>query len=92
MISENGKARVYKKYSRRNNVKKIKAFLDEHKKEDPCELTGKLKEMFSEWREELEEKGVLPEYLAYAFAYKLKQFGYDRMMFELSKKRLGDVV
>jgi len=65
--------------------KKLKKFIREHEDEDPMELTKKLKEMFGEWKEDLEKKGLLPDYLAYAFAYQWKRFGSDRVIHELRK-------
>ncbi len=72
--------------------KKLKKFLKEHKGEDPMELTGKFKEMFREWEKDLLKKGILPDYLAYAFAYQLSKFGYEKVIHELSKKKLDEVV
>jgi hypothetical protein len=38
---------------------------------DPIEQTRRLKDYFGTFREDLEKKGVLPEYLAYAVVYRL---------------------
>ena len=65
--------------------KELKKFLKEHKHERPLELTGELKKLFGKWKEDLIRKGILPDFLAYAFAFKLSQVGYDRMIDELSK-------
>ncbi len=72
--------------------KELKKFLKEKKSTDPMELTVELKTLFRKWGDDLRERGILPDYLAYAFAYQLSRVGYDRMIFELSKKKLDEVI
>jgi hypothetical protein len=72
--------------------KELKNFLIGKKGTDPMELTEELKTLFRKWEKDLLEKGILPDYLAYAITYQLSRVGYDRMIFELSKKKLDEVV
>jgi hypothetical protein len=37
------------------------------------EFTGTLKTLFGGWKDDLEKKGVLPDYLAYAVAFMISQ-------------------
>jgi hypothetical protein len=76
----------------KDEKKEIKKFLIENKGKSPYELTGKLKELFGKWRNELEAKGILSDYLAYAFAQKLAEVGYDKMIWEFSKRNLKKVI
>jgi len=58
----------------------LRRFLGQNKDKSPMDLTGDLKQLFGKWREDLEGKGVLPEYLAYAFAFKLSEVGMNEMI------------
>lgn len=69
----------------REQRKELKEFVKKHKGEDPIELTKKLRLLFGKWREDLRNKGILSDYLAYAFAYQWKKFGSDRVIHELKK-------
>lgn len=72
--------------------KELKKFLKDKKDIPPLELSRELKPLFKKWEKDLLAKGILPDFLAYAFAYQLSRVGYDRMILELSKKKLKDVV
>jgi hypothetical protein len=71
----------------KEQAKELKKILEEAKRKnlDPLELTDVFKQTFAKWRGDLLEKEILPDYLAYAFAYVLSQTGYDRAINELNK-------
>jgi hypothetical protein len=71
----------------KEQAKELKKILEEAKRKnlDPLELTDVLKQTFSKWEGDLLEREILPDYLAYAFAYALSQTGYDRAINELNK-------
>ena len=71
--------------------KELKKFLKKNKGKPPSELTPELKKLFNKWKEDLLSKNILPDYLAYAFTYILSRYGYDKVIFELSKKKLEEV-
>jgi len=70
--------------------KELSKFLKEKKDKPPLELTDDFKTLFKKWEKDLLEKGILPDYLAYAFAYQLSRVGYDRMIHELKLKEVVD--
>ena len=72
---------------------KLKAYLEKNAGRDPTsfEFTNGLRELFIDWRSELEDKGVLPEYLAICVGY-LTYRGQSktksgRMMISKTKRR-----
>jgi hypothetical protein len=71
----------------KEQAKELKKILEEAKRKnlDPLELTDVFKQTFAKWKGDLLEKEILPDYLAYAFAYVLSQTGYDRAINELNK-------
>jgi len=56
-----------------SQIKELKELVKENIKLDPTshEFIMKLRELFSKWKKELLSKKIEPDYLAYAFAYKL---------------------
>lgn len=70
----------------REQAKELKKVLEEAKrrKRDPLELTDEFKQIFSKWESDLIAKEILPDYLAYAFAFVLSKTGYDKAINELN--------
>lgn len=70
----------------REQAKELKKILEEakRKKRDPLELTDEFKQLFSKWESDLIAKEILPDYLAYAFAFVLSKAGYDKAINELN--------
>jgi len=71
----------------KEQAKELKNILEEAKRKnlDPLELTDVFKQTFAKWEKDLLEREILPDYLAYAFAYTLSKSGYDRAINELNK-------
>lgn len=80
-------------------IKEITRFVKENKSLEPTslEFTKKLKELLRKWEKELMEKGIYPDYLAYAISYLLSKYPYEtrvqilKIQEEKAKKRLGEV-
>jgi hypothetical protein len=79
----------YSEIFTKEQSRELADFLKRKQKEkaSPYDIINGLSEMFSRWRADLEAKGILPEYLAYALALMVAIHGYDRVMFELKRKR-----
>lgn len=69
----------------RPQAKELIKFLRDRKnaKRNPMDMTDDFKTMFRKWEHDLMKKGVLPDYLAYAFAYQLMRAGTERILAEL---------
>jgi len=69
----------------RPQARELIKFLKDRKnaKRNPMDMTGDFKTMFRKWEDDLMKKGILPDYLAYAFAYQLQRAGLERMLAEL---------
>ena len=73
--------------------KELKEFLKKKKGTDPLSLTPELSVMFKKHEDELRQRGVLPEYLAYAVSFLIQKYGYDKVILELkAKKKLEEVL
>jgi hypothetical protein len=61
----------------KEQLKEVKKLIEENKKRKlkpyDSEYTRRLRELFRKWDSQLMQKGVLPDYLAYAVAYKISQ-------------------
>lgn len=69
----------------KEQLKKLKGFVNEHKGDNPLDLTKELKELMKPWADEMERKGVLSDYMAYAFAYMWSVNGSERTITKLKE-------
>lgn len=71
----------------KEQAKELKKILEEAKRKgkDPLELTDVFRQTFAKWEKDLTAKEILPDYLAYAFAWTLSKYGYDKALVELNK-------
>jgi hypothetical protein len=71
----------------KEQAKELKKILEEAKRKgkDPLELTDVFRQTFAKWEKDLTAKEILPDYLAYAFAWTLSRYGYDKAIVELNK-------
>lgn len=82
-----------------DQIKELIRLVKEKKKIEPTsfEFTTQLRELFKKYEKELLEKGILPDYLAYAVAFLLSKFPVEaRISFlkiekERAKEKLKEV-
>jgi len=62
------------------------------------EYVDALKELFNQWKDELEKRGVYPDYLAYIITFWALSFKPSDLMeilnakYQIAKKKLDDVI
>jgi hypothetical protein len=75
-------------------LKELGAFVKAHKNEKPYDLTNELKALMAPWKDELRKKGILSDYMAYAFANFWWTRGNEATLegIKMARKRLGEVI
>lgn len=78
----------------KDQLKQLSAFVKEHKNERPTDLTKELKALMAPWKTELLKKGILSDFMAYAFADIWQTRGSELTLLGIkdARKRLGEVL
>lgn len=78
----------------KDQLKQLSAFVKAHKSEKPYDLTNELKALMAPWKDELRKKGILSDFMAYAFANIWQTRGNEATLegIKMARKRLGEVL